>query len=435
MVQESISLTTADSSILYKNAYLYLRGLEKQKTNPAVLERLWFLVSYMPHYIKQGMQFASGYAERFVDDPTLFNNIEEFFYTRDKRFRWYPIANINSSYQPRIGIDLTFRKNNFETMLRTKFSDRYKYSIESRLSYQFEAYPIWRLSIGALLDNNNDRRFFGFGAVPDPQSGEYFLENPHNNFGVYQQLRRKIQIVSGIRLSSRWACYLASSFQQRRLADIPGNVNAIGRVFDISRLPGMQRPVQQFYNEIWGRFDTRNEQLYISPGHRIEGYIGYSRGFQTDHSAFMRGGLYYIGNYAIIQKNRFLTPRLVFDFTQNLASNPIPFCEYPRHPSFRGVSQRKILRADNFSLVPSLEYQWPLSFNLNGHLFMDVLLVSNKLTKFNFEKTPWAIGIGTDFHAVDEELARAEIAYGTEGIRLLFHFGFENLVQDRSEWE
>ncbi len=423
----------ADSSVKKNNAYLYLRGLEEPKTNPAVFERLWDVVSYAPYYVKQVMQFASGYAERFADDPTLFNNIEDIFYTRNRRLRWYPIANINSSYQPRIGIDLTYKYHRVESMLRIKFADRFKYSFESRLSCQFKSRRVWRLSIGALLDEYNDRRFFGFGAGPG--TGGYFLEHPANDFGVYRQRRNKVQFIGGVRLSSRWSCFMASSLQQRVLDSPAGNIHAIDRVFDTTRLPGMQHPVRQFYNELAVRFDTRDKQYYISQGYRIECYAGYSKGFNSDQTAFWRGGLYLIGHYTVIRNNRFLTPRLVFDFTNNLTSTPVPFCEYARHPSFRGVSQRKILRAGPCSLVPSLEYQWPLSFNLNGHLFFDGLLVSRSLQTLTFKGAPWAFGVGVDFHAVDEELARAEIACGTEGIRLLFHFGFENLVQNRSEWE
>ena len=103
---------------------------------------------------------------------------------------------------------------------------------------------------------------------------------------------------------------------------------------------------------------------------------------------------------------------------------PVAFTEYPRHQTFRGLSERNILRTDKYLFVPSIEYIWPLSINLGGHLFIDYLLVTDELNKISINNAPYAIGFGIDFHVINEELEKFEISFGSEGIHLSLDVGW-----------
>ncbi len=114
---------------------------------------------------------------------------------------------------------------------------------------------------------------------------------------------------------------------------------------------------------------------------------------------------------------------------------PISFADYPRQPTFRGVSSKTLLRTDEISLVPSVEYQWPITFNIGGHLFIDYLIVADSFNKITFSNSPYAYGIGFDLQVSNREVARFSVASGSEGLRIDFSLGFTLHTNDRTKWQ
>jgi len=86
-------------------------------------------------------------------------------------------------------------------------------------------------------------------------------------------------------------------------------------------------------------------------------------------------------------------------------------------------------------LTSSLEYQWPLSFNLSAHLFFDALFVGRRPALFTLENAPWAFGAGLDYHMRDGELARGTLSYGSEGFEIIVNIGFDPLQNSRGDWD
>ncbi|MFQ5752472.1 MAG: hypothetical protein ACE5HI_10785, partial [bacterium] len=193
---------------------------------------------------------------------------------------------------------------------------------------------------------------------------------------------------------------------------------------------------QQIYNEIAARYDTRKYRGQISPGVRVEGYAGLSIGVASDDRRFSRTGVDAALYIPVIKQTRLIVPRVIFDLVDNLNDAvPISFAEYPRQLAFRGISSTNLLRSDKISLLSSLEYQWPLTYNLGGHLFVDNLVVSDSFDNLTLANTPYAYGFGIDLHGADSELARFTISNGSEGLRFFLTVGLSNHTSDRTKWQ
>jgi len=209
---------------------------------------------------------------------------------------------------------------------------------------------------------------------------------------------------------------LTNLYEHRKFQDAFERNVTLAESFDLEHFVGLNKSLPHFYHEIFFRFDTRNLRTHFLGGIKLEGHGGVSYGCGENRCAIFKTGIDFIKSIPVIQQNRVFVPRLSFNMIKNLKDEiPIPFIDYPQPVAFRGVATRKLIRTDKYSLVQSLEYQWPLSFNLGGHFFFDQLLVTRSLKHFTIKNAPWAIGIGVDFHSIDGELARAIAAYGSEG--------------------
>lgn len=439
--QNTTELKTISADSLYnpKIAYMYLRGIERDESAGFHPFR-WVIKKalFIPKQIQYGLRYASGYGTKLFNDPKFIVNIENFFFNEDKTFGWYPTADVASGFRPRGGLSVFYKYKEFEAAAEGEYADEEKYQIEGFISYQSK--KSWVLSLSGLMSYDDDHLFYGIGNSPTEDERSYFFANARDDHGIFFQRRWKVELICGVRPFQNWEFFMTSNFQTRVIDnayEVRETFLADGDImdsFDILYLPGFQHPLTQFYNELSVRYDTRKKDVYMSDGYMIESYIGYSHGIKQDDSRYLKMGFDVFANIPVIQQNRFIIPRLIFHKLENLdTSVPIAFVDYPTQPFFRGVSTRTLLRLDNYSLLPSLEYQWPLSFNLGAHLFFDYLMVSRSLQKMTVDNAPWAIGFGVDFHGLDGELARTSIAYGSEGIDLSLKIGITALLNSRSE--
>jgi len=223
--------------------------------------------------------------------------------------------------------------------------------------------------------------------------------------------------------------------QKRLTKDAYEGDSFMHSIFDLSELPAFGAVAEQFYSELAFGVNTTTPNAYVSEGVKFIGHVGPANGINSLSSRFIRAGFDMENNVAVVHKDRILTTRLVFDMVKNLKDEPLAFRDYPRQPTFRGTSMRKILRTENYSLVPSIEYHWPLSFTLNGYLFSDLLIVAREVRKISIDSALWAVGFGVDVHAANKELGRAFGAIGSDGVRLSLSIGLDPLSSKRSKWE
>ena len=415
---------SADSIRSSYKAYLYLRGIEQEKQNKIKPLKVIKDVSlFLPKQFYQWSKYASGYGAKLINDPKFTDNIEDFFYTDNKKFGWYPLLSMTSGFRPRVGVNVSFRQDNFQTVLKAKYADESKYYGEMRFAYSLKTGDqTLRFTMRGFTQSDDDLVYYGKGHIPEQDDRNEFLNQKKHNYGIFQQRMNGFQLISGIRVFENLEFFVSNLYQQRHLSDGEDGENRIASSFDLTKIPGIGQQKTSFYNELLMRYDSRGIRKSFSDGLLVESSIGYSRGMNGNRADFVKTSLTVLRGIPILRDNRILIPRIKFNRIDS--EDTVDFIDYPANMDYRGVNIRKLIRIDKYSLIPSIEYEWPLSFNLGGHIFYDRLLVAEQLNQFTFHRAPWAIGFGVDFHSIDGELARLQIATGSEELYISADIGW-----------
>ena len=425
--QDTIQSTVRDSIASPQIAYRYIRGIDQDEE--AGFRPLWTLkkgIVFIPEQFAKGVKFASGYGVDLIDDPKFLNDLESFFFNSDRSIGWYPIVDITSQLRPRAGFNLVYHHTPFQAIIKGKYADEEKFKIESRFSFfKMDQEQVFRANLNVLYEYDDDRKFYGFGADPQNDPRNHFYQELVDDHGIYFQEHKNVQMTLGYKPHQHMSYYYSSSWDQRYIRDADeGTKTRLYEVMDVDQVPGMNSTYNQWYYELSWRFNSHNENRYLSRGFFSQFCLGIDKGMGSHPNLNLKTGLDMFTRIPVIQENRVLTPRLVVQTIKNLDNeHAIPFAEYPDHYTFRGVNTRTMLRVDNVIMVPSLQYSWPLSFNLGGHVFMDYLLSGKNLKKTGMYHAPWAAGFILDFHSLNEELANAKVIYGSEGWRFHIDIG------------
>lgn len=412
-----------------------IRGVEKKEVK-AVDPALTVLagVFYIPRQIVDGTLYGVGKTVEVVSDKEFIEKVKDILYLYERKLLWFPIVGYASGFRPTYGGGLYYKDGGKQALFRATMYDAHYWSVSLKGSHtQDIGWASWKNSLLGAVETKNDRRFYGIGADPhnDPRSA--FIAQ--NEYGVYTENRRKFQWGSG--LESRDGTYSLDylGFLQRRGFKSDGDgSNDLEDIFDVSRIPGFQNPVSQIYDELSFTYDTRKNKKMMSSGFRGEIYGGFSNGLAKNKSDLFRTGFDASGFIPVHRPDQLIVPRLVLDVVENLDDTEIPFSEYPRHHTFRGLSRREQIRSERVSMVPSIEYQWPISHMLAGHIFFDSLIVGPRLSEFSWHNGIWAAGAGVDVHYMGHELARVELAGGSTGIYLSVTIGKPLRSNHRADW-
>jgi len=363
-----------------------------------------------------------GYSAGILGDPELIAQVEDFFYIVDDKLGWYPGVVFSSGLTPLYGLNLFYKAGSGHATWDGAYNNDDQWRTGVELSYMR---PSWNTVLSGRIERDNDQVFFGIGTDPINDVRSFFLPDASAGQGNFFQRRAYVRLETSLRFAEFWDLVYTTALQRRQIKEPATGTKRLSAVFDVASLPGGQETINQSYNELALRFDTRQDDKRITPGVFLESYSGLSEGLGNDAMRLWRVGGEADIFVPIIRQNRFLVPRLLIDGIINLNDGtPIPFTEYPRHPLFRGVSSRKIIRADRWSLQSSLEYQWPLTPTFLGHLFTDYLMVGHDPSDFSTKDAVWAAGLGILLHQDQADLGEVQITTGSEGIRLLLSVGF-----------
>lgn len=408
--------------------YLSFRGIEREENHGDDKFRSFLnILFFIPRKTIDGILFSSIYGARLLIGSKEIERADDFFLKAPKTLVWTPVLFVNSDFRPVVGLSLLYRKNRFGSYISGKYTAQHKWKMAGDITYTItKRLGIWKLRMSALIDEDDDRKYYGIGAEPGKDERSHFLPGNTSKYGIYSQRSESFGVTLGFRPAYSWELFISSSRKNRFLKNEGFGDPLIGDVVDLSRLEGGQS-INQWYNELAFRFDTRRFRGRFSKGVLIDGYVGISNGVGEDKSRFLRSGMGLAAFFPVLRQHRFLVPRILFDMVSNLNDNVgISFTEYPHVKEFRGTSHRSLLRTDLFTLLPSLEYQWPLSNNFNAHLFFDYFMVARDLHKFSTGNGLWAVGLGFDYHTFEEEVIRIELITGSNNFRISFNFGLNN---------
>jgi len=391
---------------------------------------------YLPRQLVNGTLYGGGKIAAALSDPDFIDWVEELLYLYERDLAWFPILDYASGTRVISGGGLYYHHEGIKAVTRMSGYDSHYWTFDSKVSYERElgGQARWKGTIRALLEEKDNRRFFGFGGDPENDPRNRFLSD--TDAGTYSEDRRKIQWQSTFYPHEKWGISYLGFLQRRSFRDHGRALNDFREVFDTSEVPGFTEgaPVSQIYNELSLLVDTRENQKMLTPGFRGEIHSGIAAGLGRNDSDLLRAGFDVAAFIPTVKRDRLLVPRIVMDLVEDLDETPIPFSEYPRQFTFRGVSMRDRIRNDQVSLVPSIEYQWPLSHMLSGHLFLDYLVVGKTLSKMQWDDGLWALGFGVNFHRKEKEFGRFQVAAGTEGVELRVSFGLPLETNERGDW-
>ena len=414
-----------------------VRGIVREEVSPDDYYRNLISAGLYPaRVILNGVLYSTGKSTSVITDEKFIARVEDFFYILERKIGWMPSAIYVSGFQPYYGINLFYQDDHFTTMIGGKYRDENKWGRKAGITYtDITGEKVWQYNFLFVNDKMNDRHFFGFGADPSTDARNKF-QPERDEYGVYSQERLKYQAIIGVRSSVNRELYYTVFYQRRDIRASEYGGQSISDVFDGSTIPGLNKTGRQFYNEFSFRFDSREYKKSVSKGRLFSAYAGMSKGISEDKSSFLRAGFDLAAFVPVIKDNRIIIPRVVVDAVSNLKDNiPISFTEYPRQRAFRGVSSRKLAATDNLSIIPSLEYKWPLTYRVSGQLFSDLIIVAEDLGAVKLDHARWAVGFGFAFHDKRTESAKFEFAFGSEGIKLLLSLGTPVHKNERTDWK
>jgi hypothetical protein len=412
-----------------------LRGAEREETrflDP--FAATGSALTYLPRKILDGSLYLTGHTAAKLSDKDFIEKVKDILYIYERKLLWYPVVEYASGFRPAYGAGLLYKDEGLRISAKAMAHDSNYWSYSVKPSYlTYTPLGEWRNSVLAVVEKKNDRRFYGIGADPRNDHRSAFVGQ--NDYGVYTETRKKIQWESSLYKPDRSLGLTYLGYYQRRSFDDHGyGINDVREVFNHSLIPGFDAPVKQLYNELALEIDTRDQKKILAPGFRSELYSGISAGFGKHDANLFRTGFDVAGFIPVVKEDRLFVPRVTADLVENINDKPIPFSEYPRHHTFRGVSSREIIRSERVSIVPSIEYQWPLSHMFSGHVFLDSLFVGPRAEGIRWHEGLWATGFGVDFHLFKNELARAEMAFGSEGFQAMITIGAPLKTNHRKDW-
>lgn len=432
--QDTTSADSKESVILISQN---VRGVERERRSADYTLRKAIVKGlYLPREVVRGILLSTGKSVIVISEDNFIARAEDFFFVFDKKVGWYPSVLLSSGFSPYYGLNLFYRDDSKSVLLGGRYRNRFKSELHAKVNYNgLINDKVWQISLLSLSDRFNDQIFFGFGANPVTDSRNNFKVTSEE-FGRYFQERIKFQAVLGFRPSEKLELFYTSFYQKRKIGNSGISGLTIEDVFDVALLPGVGVEGKQIYNETAFKYDTREFKKSISSGKMLSGYLGYSQGVDGDKSKFIRMGFDVAAFIPVIKDNRIIVPRLIVDKIENLDDEvPISFTEYPRQRAFRGVSTRKLIATDNISFIPSLQYEWPLAYQVSGQLFTDFIIVSEDLSSLTFDNARWAVGFGLVTHQGRSEFGKIEFAYGSEGVKFLLGFGSPLHKNERTDWK
>jgi hypothetical protein len=442
--QDSVpSPVPKDSALTPSEAYLHVRGLERApRAGGAGTRAIANTILFLPRSILSGALYFTGLSAHLVDNGSVIGLYKDFFYFYEDRVGWTPVLVLGSSDGIAGGARAFYRAEPFGVSAGGYYGGSEFYGFTGAITYNFLAgRNVWWFKAEGAFKKRQDYEFYGLGSDPLTDPRNSYEPTATAPFGLYAQRVSKAKLIAGLRPSDRWEVFLSSLFRDRALS-VPGTQDTanIDRTFDLATVPGISSDSvtvgRQIYNELIVRYDSREIPGMSSPGVRVEAYGGGSLGVGSDASRFTRGGIDAAAYIPVIKRNRLLVPRMALDVLENLNDSvEISFAEYPRHNLFRGVATRTILRADNVMVQPSLEYQWPLSYNLRSTLFLDYLLVAQSVDELTFSRAPYAYGLGLVVHGTHNTVAAIGVTNGSEGFRFLLTIGAFQHTSDRYKWD
>lgn len=381
---------------------------------------------YLPKQALNVGIYGVGKVVKTVSDEEFIETVKDILYLYERDLLWFPVVDYASGFRPEYGAGLYYTNGKLKSLARFSVhdSDYWDYFLKTSYKISLDRVFVESYVLGR-LEKKDDLRYHGIGGDPEDDPRNRFISLTDQDYGVFTQERKKIEWGTSVYAPSKlWQLKYMGFYERRNFENSGVGHNDLEDVFDLTSIPGFtEGPLAQIYNEISFAMDTRNNKKLISPGLRAEGYYGLSAGLRNNDADVWKTGVDLMGFIPVYKENRVLVPRIMLDYVGDLGNSYVPFTEFTRHKTFRGTSDRDWVRSDRASAMYSLEYQWPLTHNLAGHLFVDYVAVGRNFGSLDWDDGIWAAGAGFDLRVYSREIGRLQFSGGSEGFQFKFTVG------------
>lgn len=359
-----------------------------------------------------------------IDNQQIVPRVSDIVSGRRGGIFVFPTVFAETAQKPSIGARMIAAGGGFGTSLRAGYGGKDTAVAEGRLRYTLRAPAPIVLSLESFFDIRTEREFLGVGQDP--------AADPRNEFisffktGYYRQRRARGIASVGLRPSDSTEIFISSSLLRTIVDDdTEAGAVALSRVFAPSSTPGAYVPATIVYTELAVRLDTRLFRGLPSAGYLVEAYTGPGYGVDHDTSEFVRAGGRAAAFFPIVRSSNVLSPSIQLDTLTPLGF--VPFFELPDEHAFRGFNTRR----DKLSFVGSVDYWWIFAAPFAARLFTDVSVVGPSIDALPFDELRWATGLGLAVASSTAELARLNLAFSPEGVRVLLSIGIDRGFGDR----
>jgi len=201
----------------------------------------------------------------------------------------------------------------------------------------------------------------------------------------------------------------------------PGESPSVNTVFPPQDLPGFGRDITYFIPGVSVVYDWRD-----ATGRPEKGGV-YRGGFARYHGLGVNGfdfNLYFVELEQYIRlwiPRHVLALRTAWQFRQPTGGGEIPFFHLSRldvYSPVRGFGWGRF--CDRGTMVFNVEYRFPVWEFMDGAIFFDSGRVFHKIADVSFDDMKYSVGAGIRATTKNYFLFRLEMAYGGEGVRVMF---------------
>lgn len=408
--------------------YVQLRGLERVPDEGSAADAVARALLFVPRTLLDALTLSMAYGAYVGTESSVPRVLHEVLTFDEGRLGIHPLVSVSSGSRAEFGAELAYRVPGFGAGVSGLYGNADNWGAKFDVVTEFTAGQVpCKIRGNAFISERDDLEFHGFGPSPQSDPRNPFLQG--TEFVLFDQRLTRAAIAATARPWALMQFFYNGFYQERDTSDF--HLDGIAN----SNNPALDEKHEQFYQEVGFRFDTRKNERKITPGFRLEAYAGLSNGIGDDRGRFRRLGVDVAPYVPVLGRDRLLVPRFLLDTVDDLNEDqPLAFTDYPRQPTFRGASRTQLLRTDLFSAVPSLEYRWPLTHNVSGHLFLDYLMVGDSVSHLTFHDAPYAYGVGFAIQGARSEVGRIAVSSGSEGVRLMIDVGLGFHVSDRTHW-
>lgn len=359
--------------------------------------------------------------------------IRDFFLRPESPWGWYPVVVGASSWRFKLGAKVYYSSPRVGSSLDAEGAGKDIWAARFRFTLRALGHgQVRQMNVTLMQRQDDDMLFYGIGPYPRTDPRSHFRPGAIDDNAVFNQDFQQAQTILALRATPIVEARGTWIYQVRHIYGPWEEDNGLQQVFDVQALPGALGRQRDLYQELALRVDnTRGQERR---GVAVEVYGGLDAGVGGDTRRFLRYGLDAYLNAPLFAENM-IVPRVVANVVRNLnAERPLNFTDYPRHPTFRGVPDRYLLRSDNLVFVPSLDIHNRISDRFTGRLFVDYLLVAPAIDRIHWRSGITAVGAGLVFYTPFADVAGLVFAWSPVGPRVTVFLGAEPNRNERSRW-